>query len=317
MSLPHTIDNHFIFGYNNVPFSPKTDYVRDKFFCQYSKCNRVPENFKQECIRTAIQVFTQSTMLKRTPYIFLSGGLDSEVVVKAFLDAGLEFKTISFRYANGLSSHEEFYIDTFVDGHGLDHVYYDIDPLWLLSEEASMFCDQSSCMRSELLPHMKLMKYVWDELAGFPIIGSGDLSASKEISKQWLLQDRSLPKYEWLYVEREYVMSWFRFAVANKILGSIRFFKHNPYIVLSMIKEPIMQQCLNDELIYKLSSRSTKTVVYKTHWNDLTNRIKFGGSEQITGMCVDLNRKLSNIYYSDTKWTIPIKEFEKLLSPNV
>ena len=317
MALPYTVDNHFIFGYNNIPFSTKTDCVHDKFFCQYSKCDRVPENFKRECIRTALEVFGQAMTLKRTPYIFLSGGLDSEVVVKAFLDAGLEFKTISFRFINGLSSHEEFYIDTFVNVHGLDHSYYDIDSHWLLSKEASMFCEQSTCIRSEMLPHMKLMKHVWDDLTGFPILGNGDLYVSKEISKQWLLKDRSLPKYEWMYIEYEFIVAWFRFAIANNILGSIGFFQHNPYIVLSMIKEPIMQQCITDELVYKLSSRSTKTVVYKKYWRDLMNRTKFGGSEQITGLCVDLNRKLFNMYYSGNKWTVPIKEFEKLLSPHV
>jgi hypothetical protein len=82
-----------------------------------------------------------------------------------------------------------------------------------------------------------------------------------------------------------------------------------------MIKEPIMQQCFNDELLYKLSSRSSKPVVYKKYWPDLINRMKYHGGEKVSGICLELNRNLDITYLSNNKWTLPIKEFEKLLSP--
>jgi hypothetical protein len=316
MSLPHTIDNHFIFGYNNKPFVTKTNLIQDKFFCQYSRCEREPGTFKEECVQTAVDVYKQAHTLDREIYIFLSGGLDSEVVVKAFLDAGVEFRTISFRFKNNLSSHEELYIDDFVTKHSLKHNYYDIDLEWMCSDEAALFCEQSVCNKSQMLPHMKLMQHVWYDLNGFPVLGNGDLYVGKEISTRWLLHDRSLPKYQWLYIEYEYIVAWFRFAIAHKILGSIAFFQSNPYIVLSMIREPVMQQCFANQLNYKLSSRSSKSVVYRKHWPDLRVRAKYHGGEQIAGMCTDLNRKLLLKYSSDTKWTMPIEEFTQLLSMN-
>lgn len=315
MALPYTLDNHFTFGYNNIPFAAKQDYLNDKFFCSYSRCTREPGNFKEEAIETAIQIFEQSLEIEREPYIFLSGGLDSEVVVKAFMNAGLDFKTISFRYKDGLSSHEEYYINRFVNDNALDHSYYDIDPLWLLSSEAMDFCYQSTCIRSEMLPHMKLMMHVWNDLNGLPILGNGDLYVGKEINESWLCKDRTLPKYEWLYIEYEYIVAWFRFAIANNIVGSLGFFQHNPYITLSMIKEPFMQKCFNNELEYKLSSRSTKPIIYRKYWPDLKIKMKYHGSEKVNGICVDLNRKLSWDLHSNDKWVMPIKEFQQLLSP--
>lgn len=315
MSLPYTIDDHFIFGYNNIPFSNKSNVANDEFFCRYSRCEREPRNFKEECIQTAVNSHKQAASIDREVYIFLSGGLDSEVVVKAFLDAGLKFKTISFRFTDNMSLHEEKYIDKFVSQHNLDHNYYEIDPQWLTSEEAALYCKQSVCIRSEMLPHMKLMKHVWDNLNGFPVLGNGDLYVSKEINPQWLTQDRSLPKYQWLYIEYEYIVAWFRFAIENKILGAIGFFQQNPYIVLSMIKEPIMQKCFNDEMPYKLSCRSSKSVVYKKYWPDLLNRMKYHGGEKVSGICLELNRNLVLSYLSNNKWTLPIKEFQTLLSP--
>ncbi len=314
MSLPYTIDNHLVFGYNNIPFAEKINYDTAKFFGSYSKCTRVPSTFKQECINTALQVSQQAAELNRIPYIFLSGGLDSEVVVRAFIDAGIEFKAISFRFDSNLSSHETHYIDKFSFKHMLDHDYYDIDPEWLLSQEAEEYFYQSQCSMSEMLPHMKLIKHVWDNLNGFPVLGNGDLYVSKDISEEWIF-DRSKLKYEWNYIEYEYILAWNRFAVKNKILGCLGFFMHNPEIVLGMIKEPEMYMCVTGQIPHKLSSRSTKSVIYIKSWRDLEPRIKYHGSEKLGGRCIELNRHFGSLFKTTGKWQVPILEFISMLEP--
>jgi len=315
MTLPYTIDTHFVFGYNCIPFTEKKDIVNDTFFCSYSRCSRNPGTFKEECIAVALKVDQQAGELGRVPYIFLSGGLDSEVVVRSFLDAGVSFKTISFRFEHDLSSHETYYIDRFVKVHSLDHCYYDISPDWLLSNEAEYFFEQSQCVMSEMLPHMKLISYVWNDLNGFPILGNGDLYVSKDISVDWIF-DKSKPKYEWNYIEFEYILAWNRFAIKNKILGCLGFFMHTPEIVLAMVNDPVMSKCLKNELKFKLSSRSTKSVVYIKHWPDLEPRLKYHGSEKLGGRCIELNRKYVSKFRSNGKWSVPIKKFIEMIEPN-
>ena len=314
MALPYTIDNHFVFGYNQIPFSRKLNVDSDQFFCRYSQCRRVPNSFKKECIQTARDIQEQSQNLNRTPFIFLSGGLDSEVVVKAFIDAAVKFKVISFRFKNNLSSHETYYIDKFVKKHNLDHQYYDIDPDWLVSEQAEQFAEQAQCSMSEMLPHMKLIKHVWDELNGFPVLGNGDLYVSKDISVDWIF-DRTKPKYQWNYIEYEYILAWNRFAIYNNILGSLNFFMHNPEIVLAMIKDSDMFRCINNQIVHKLSSRSTKAVVYIKSWQDLEPRMKYHGSEKLGGRCIELNKKYISKFKTIKKWSIPIDQFIKMLEP--
>ena len=314
MSLPFTIDNHFTFGYNGIPFVEKKNHKLDKFFCSYSRCSRNPGSFKQECINTANEVYMQAKQLGRIPYLFLSGGLDSEVVVKAFIDAKVEFKIISFRFKNNFSSHETYYIDRFIKKNNLKHIYYDIDPEWLFTDEAEDYINQSQCSQSEMLPHMKLIKHVWDNLDGFPVLGNGDLYVSKDISVDWIF-DRNKPKYIWNYIEYEYILAWNRFAIKNNILGCLGFFMHNPEIVLSMIKEPEMNNCINNKIPRKLSSRSTKSIVYINSWNDLELRVKYNGSEYLRGKYLKLNRKYSTKFEINDIWKIPINDFEKILEP--
>lgn len=315
MSLPYTIDDHFTFGYNGIPFVEKQNYDTDKFFCTYSRCSRQPGSFKEECINTAKEVSTQARKLGRIPYVFLSGGLDSEVVVKAFIDAGVNFKVISFKFEGNFSDHEIHYIDKFVNKHSLDHTYYSIDPDWLITSDAEKYAEQSQTSQSEMLPHMKLMKHVWENLNGFPVLGNGDLYVSKDISVEWIF-DRSKPKYQWNYIEFEYILAWNRFAIKNGILGCLGFFMHNPEIVLAMIKDPDMNNCINDKIPYKMSSRSTKTVVYIRAWNDLEPRLKYHGSEKLGGRCIDLNRKYSAKFQTTNTWEMPVCKFEKLLEPD-
>lgn len=314
MALPHTIDNHFVFGYNQIPFSRKLNVDSDEFFCRYSRCRRVPNSFKEECIQTARDIREQSQNLNRIPFIFLSGGLDSEVVVKAFIDAAVKFKVISFRFKNNLSSHETYYIDKFVKKHNLDHQYYDINPDWLVSEQAEQFAEQAQCSMSEMLPHMKLIKHVWNELNGFPVLGNGDLYVSKDISIDWIF-DRTKPKYQWNYIEYEYILAWNRFAIYNNILGSLNFFMHNPEIVLSMIEDPDMFKCINNQIAHKLSSRSTKAVVYIKSWRDLEPRMKYHGSEKLGGRCIELNKKYIVRFQTTGKWTVSIDQFIEMLKP--
>ena len=314
MSLPYTIDNHFTFGYNGIPFAEKKNYETDKFFCTYSKCSRAPGTFKEECINTAKEVANQAEQLSRIPYIFLSGGLDSEVVVKAFIDAGVDFKVISFKFKNDLSSHEIHYIDKFIKKHGLNHSYYDIDPNWLTSNEVDGYFEQSKCSQSEMLPHMKLIKHVWNNLNGFPVLGNGDLYVSKDIAVDWIF-DKSKSKYQWNYIEYEYILAWNRFAIRNKILGCLGFFMHNPEIVLAMIQDPDMHKCIYNEIPHKMSSRSTKTVVYIKSWNDLEPRLKFHGSEKLSGLCMELNKKYSKKFRTTSTWEMPIGKFEEMLQP--
>jgi hypothetical protein len=90
---------------------------------------------------------------------------------------------------------------------------------------------------------------------------------------------------------------------------------HNPEIVLAMVRDSDMNKCINDQLSYKMSSRSTKTVVYIKSWNDLEPRLKYHGSEQLGGLCIELNRKYSTKFRTTSTWEIPIKQFEEMLAP--
>jgi hypothetical protein len=316
--LPYTLDNHFSFGYNGVDFNLKDASPLVDFTCKYSKASYMPESFKEECIKTARDLSYSANQLGRVPVILLSGGLDSHVVVRSFEESGAKFHTATTRFAKGFNEHELVYVEQIKHQLNLSHEYLDIDiETWLSSDEAMYLAEQSLCAYPQMLPTMKLMKRVWEQ-GGMPILGNGDFYAIRNINPTWRLLDSTAPKYKWEYVEYEYILAWFRFAIQNKILGGLGFFQHTPEITLAMGIEDHIVSMIQGSDEGKQSTRSSKYLVYKKYWPDFQDRQKYHGGEKISGLCDMIRKNILLPKYGgfERKWTMNYFKYIDLLMPN-
>jgi hypothetical protein len=315
---PFTLDNHFVYGYNAGIFNPQDKIKQNSLSCTYTRSTRPIGNFRDECVLTAIDISNQAKNLKRTPMIFLSGGLDSEIVVKSFIDANVDFVPVTFKLANGLNIHEINFVEKFCKRHNLKVQYINIDIVdWFNTPEAKQKYIESFCTYTEMLPHMKLMDIVWNEFQGLPVMGNGDFYAIKSINPVWRMHDNNATKYIWNYIEFEYILAWFRYAVSKNILGGIGFFQHNPEITLAMATDSLMVSTCTNQTLNKMSSRSTKYEIYKKYWNDIEHRPKWHGGELVSKLhrlkTLEYSKELKmpyNDYYS-----IEYKKFIDILLP--
>lgn len=225
-------------------------------------------------------------------------------------EAGVEFRAVTFKFPDRTNAHELVYVRALAKELELDVEYFDIDIAeWIYSDEALDMVKDSGCDYYEMLPHMKLIEHVW-ETNGLPILGNGDVYARKDINPIWRMTGVG-DKHIWNYIEYEYILAWFRFAIKRNILGGLAFFQHTPEITLSMLNEPLMKACLTNQLPYKMSSRTTKYQVYKQHWPNIVERPKFNGGELLHGLfndARDRNKFLALPTYDD-EWQISIDEF--------
>jgi len=315
---PYTLDNNLVYGYNGGLFNHFDKTRAGTLECSYARATRMPGTFQEECHTVARTLSADAAAMGRTPMILLSGGYDSEVTVRAFLDIGLPFQAVTFRLKHGLNRHEMYYVEKFSARHGFEVRYVDIDIVeWLASSEAAEMYDVSRCHFAEMLPHMKLMDLIWDNWQGMPILGNGDLYVVRDINPAYRMKDFSAPKYEWNYLEYEYILAWFRYAVYRKMLGGIGFFQHTPEITLGMALEPEMQAVCMDQNPYKMSSRSTKYVIYKKYWPDLLDRLKYDGGELTKGLYYKFLYEHGNtrmLSYQDV-WKLSFPEFQNRIMP--
>jgi hypothetical protein len=316
--LPYTLDNHFNFGYNSGLFNLDAASPLAEFTCTYSRAKYIPTSFKQECINTAKNLAESAAALNRTPVILLSGGLDSHVVVKAFNEIDTKYHTATVRFKNDFNLHELIYVEKLKQQNNLSHEYLDIDvEEWLLSDEAMHTADQSLCAYPQMLTTMKLMKHVWDQ-GGLPILGNGDFYAVRMMNPTWRLHNFNAKKYQWEYVEYEYILAWFRYAIKNGIVGGLGFFQHNPEIALAMGIEDHIVNMIGGTDEGKQSTRSSKYLVYKKYWPDFEDRQKFHGGEKISGLCDMIRKNILLPKYGDfeRKWTMDYFKYIDLLMPN-
>lgn len=295
------LDQNFSFGYNGNQYNLR-QHQSDVFQCWYSKAIRTPVSFRDECMNVCKIISDYSKSVNRIPYVLLSGGADSEVVVRAFLELGRPFKIITNRFANDLNAHEIEVVDKLSKELNFEVVYVGIDVLtWLSSTECLRMAEQGKCYQAEMLPTMKLMDHVYFSLNGIPVLGNGDFYANRLDG-------------EWKYVEYEYILSWCRYAIANNMTAAINFFQMTPEIVLSVGRDPIMQELFRSPQNETINSRYAKYKIYQKNWN-IQIREKYHGCELIQDSCDQIQQKFLLAYkpYTD-KWKMPVDDFLRRLA---
>lgn len=101
--------------------------------------------------------------------IYLSGGADSEVTARAFLDAGIEFVPYVFEWTNAdgkvLNNHDTVYAYQFCEEYDLTPEVrsFDVETFWK-SDEIYDLCDKYNTSSPQLLTYRKMVLLVDKEL---------------------------------------------------------------------------------------------------------------------------------------------------------
>jgi asparagine synthetase B (glutamine-hydrolysing) len=311
-----SLDESFRYGYDDGFYNLRSN-KNSEFKCYYQKAKYIPDSFKKECVSAANKISDFSKKQNKNPIILFSGGLDSEIVVRAFLESGRKFEIVTNRFLNGKNSHEIDNVKNFCLRFNLKPIYIDIDiENWLVSEQALFMAEESKCSRAEMLPTLKLLDDVYFQMNGIPVLGNGDFYLSKDINPAWRMK-MSDQKYIWNYVEFEYILAWLRYSVKKDIQGSINFFQQTSELTLSMALDNEFQKLIYTNPQGRHTSRSRKYKIYKKHWNDIVLREKFHGCEQISNLCDFVQKTYLNKEYRQytSKFKIPVKKFIELIHP--
>lgn len=282
------------------PFSEK------EFICDYGKCSRASLPFKQECIETAKHISRNAQALGRVPVVMLSGGLDSEVIVKSFIDAQVPFRIATFRMPNNLNSHEMVFVNKFITRHKLEVEFFDIDVLkWLGSAEAEQYWLDAHALAIHYTMHLKLMDHIWMN-GGYPVIGE---------EGQLEYEDG-----QWNYVENEHFMVPFRYMEVRREEACCGFLMETPEMLHAFMTHPKMVELGtgNNKIanILLKTSREVKYDIYFESWPDLESRKKYHGSEKILPISDKIVMQLYEKHgYPPTRvWRMPYNQFIERLN---
>ena len=263
-----THENHFQFGYNGEYFNQRKS-PSDTWNVKYGRCKRKPDNFRAECVNAA-KLIKESTT--KDIYVLLSGGVDSEIVARSFIEADIPITCLIARFNDDMNEHDISYAFDFCDEYNVKYIIIDINIYDFWKKDLYKYASMSKCISPQLI----LPMWLSDQVDGYTIIGAGECYMVQNFYHEFEL---------W---EKEKIASWYRHYMINDKEGCPGFFQYTPELMLSFISDDIINNI--EDRVEGYSTYFEKNEVYHHHWSTLKKRLIFTGFEKFKNLDYNICR---------------------------
>lgn len=292
LSQEYTYQNHFKFGYDGQWYVNRK-HPMQTWACDYGVAEHKNFTVKQANADAArkIQQCAQSQNLPI--YLLLSGGLDSEVAARAFIDAGVSFTAVVMKYKSSPSDraanfHESQYADIFCKKYNIEKIelildvkkFYNSDEVFEIAEIAQVRDGQLACTM-----------WAARQLKGYVVLGQGEPYLYRQFGQWW-------------FREKELIVSWHKFWMFAGITGTAGFHQYTPDQILAYITDPIITDLVSNNqpaTVEPMNNAGVKHLLYYSHYSDsdFLTRKKYTGFEEIADQDNIIREKLKAKYSSN------------------
>lgn len=207
-------------------------------------------------------------IMDRKPCVFLSGGVDSEVVLRSYLAIGVTPEVVIIRYENDINIYDVSFAVIICNQLGVDYRIVDFNLKKFYENDAEGIAEIAQIDRPRALPQLKFLEFT----DNFPIYGGADITLFR-VGKDYSV------KGKWMVACHEHDTSWSKYSLIINRPAILSWFKWTPGIVLSYFQTNWAQKLINDEFYGKLGTNSTKYMGYQEAFPDIIPRIKKTGFE--------------------------------------
>lgn len=275
-------NNWYKWFYDDKPFSMQEGAGKytTSFSCNYTPTNKT---FKEEAILACQSILDHYS--GRTPSLLFSGGADSEVILRSFLNLKVKPTVYIFRYENDYNIYDVSYAVTVCSILDIDYKIIDFNLENFYNTDAERLSELAQIDRPNALPYCKFIELV-DEL---PILGSSDLSIVR-------LNENYAEPGNWAVRCWEHDTAWSKFIrqINKEAVGE--WFKWTPGLVYSYTQTKWCQALVSDKFYGKLGTNSTKMKGYKESYPDMIPRVKQTGFEKISHITSEFENYLKKKY---------------------
>jgi hypothetical protein len=256
--------NNFMFNFDYFYDDKNTN-----FEIQFKKVTRQVGSFKEEAIRTA-QYIREHT--DKPIYIACGGGIDSELVCKAFMDAGIDFTVFTVKMINNLNYFDIKSANEFCEKYKLKQVTDELDPYDFFNNGIQRFID-AGYQSTGIYRYYQL--YILDainNLGGCCVFGAGETnyhSVDGEIKLPYKTELIS-------------VLQWIK---DSNNVHFARFFETTPEMSAAYHQDKLISFLAQDHVYFYnphiLNFQPEKIILYHHHYPDMPRRYKYIGLEGI------------------------------------
>lgn len=258
------------FGYRNNPYEKYKVTIGSIDRDHYRN-----SSYQLELKRIADQVYKD---LGKDMVLFLSGGTDSEIVLRSFLDIGVNPRCVVIRFKDGYNAADvceavEITKDLNVK---LEFLDFDVKDFYY-SGQAEEFGKTIQCTQvTYLMVYYHILKL------GCPAVMGGEMLLSRSLS----IKDNY-----WYFTLRENEdASAMRFSNLYNIPLVNEWFSYTPEIMLYYLDNPYVRHIFKEP--YKLTSVSSKNIILKKLCPEIRTKIKTHGFEKLLAFNYEAYKEL-------------------------
>jgi len=292
----YTLNNHFKFGYNGVAYNQRQS-KDDEFWVGYGTANQEVGTFKEECFRAARLIRDRVYALSLPIDVMYSGGADSEVMLRSFLEQDIQVNVNITEFKDNLNSQDVECAYKFCEINKINPIVHKLDVSEFLESEAFEYAEFSKCPS----PQMLVFMWLYDRVKGVPILGYNTNIVHRDFSKYWSWDLRTMtviereikeyPKVPWYVKRHEKHMSVFRYPMLKNKPAVPGFFVYTPELLLSFLRHPWAKHLTECKEWGEIDIELSKKKIYEEGFPNLIQAKKQTGFEQI----MDLDLKCRTV----------------------
>lgn len=213
-----TYQNHFEFG--------RVIGYPDVYFSKLNCANRPVQKSLDESVLAAQKIKAEAKNEKLN--LCLSGGIDSEVMLQAFLKSGVDFEATVMRFHNGFNEFDIYNVFEMCESKNIKLSVIDIDILdFFESGRYFAYGEKYQCQSPQIATHLWLL----DQIEGFPVL-----------SGNFIYPQHTDNGIFYLGLPGDLHCTYFRYFEKQNRAGAPWFMIYTPELNQSFFKTPTIQK---------------------------------------------------------------------------
>jgi hypothetical protein len=273
-------NNWYKWWYGDALFGRQTGDL--KWNTSY-KCHDVHRvgTFKEEMLTAARSTMDHYSGLK--PCIFFSGGSESELVLRSYIDIGADPIVNIFRFEDHINEYDVSYAIVICNQLDIDYNIIDFNLKRFFENDAERVSGISQIDRPRALPQLQFLDYT----EGFAVLGIGDPRWARSV------KDNT----PWILLDQEHDTGWDKYILHKGMPAIAQWFKWTPELVLAYTElDWFKNLVINNKWTGREGVTSTKIIGYREAYPDLLQRDKKTGMEPIDSLINEFEQFLEKKY---------------------
>jgi len=285
----------------------------NSFHDSWIKCYYTPEQeFKVDynCRRnTNVHLYTESvrtcqiirdTFPSEKFSVMLSGGLESEIMVRAFQQANIPIDIYIGRYERDYNLYDVSYAVTLCESLQLPYKIIDFNLTKFLDNDIVSYAQLARISEARLLPQLALA----DLVDGMPIMGNGE-PAPRRLQPDYETDPDSI----WILDEDENFWGWPRYFAIQNRTAIPEWCRYTSDMYNAWMNLRWFNYLITNKIYGKTSTWSSKLFGYREAYPELLFRKKLTGFELIENKFQEVNIELDKLLPNQVSLTFTVEGF--------